>query len=801
MKSKFTGKSEECIREAIKTAERMGHNYVGTEHIILALAKDELSAPAIVLSTYDITYEQILQEVRRHSGVGSKSVLTPESLTPKCKELLNIAQKMAQKTEQELCTPEHILLAMLSDEDSVATRLLIRLGIDLASARSETKSLIEIVHKRKPVKYEKNRTSMLKQYAKNLNEFAIEGADNKLIGRESEIDKLGRILSRKTKNNACLLGEAGVGKTAIVEGLAERIALGCVPEHLRDKQIYALDLGAIIAGTKYRGDFEERIKAILTEASIDKDVILFIDELHTIVGAGGAEGALDASNILKPMLARNDLQLIGATTLAEYHRFIEKDSALERRFHTIYVKEPNESECEDILRGLRSDYENFHGVKVEDSAIHAAVKLSTRYIHDRKLPDKALDLLDEACAKVNIEVVSDNRNILNLSEKIRQISNDKERAIQIADFDLAISLKELEVVYASELDRKREIAKACATVRAKDIEMIISESVGVPISDISNISDPIRLASKLKSSVLGQDCAIDALSEAVSRCYAGLSKDNRPLGVFLFVGESGIGKTELAKQLAYELFHDNTSFIKLDMSEYSEPNAVSKLIGAPPGYVGYERGGALTEKVRRRPYSIVVFDEIEKAHPDIISLLLQITDEGALTDSDGRLVDFRNTYVILTTNAGYSDGLRGGVGFLNEENRKSGLERYFKPELLARIGEIIHFSPLTDEVLREIATKAIKDLSFRLRSVRKIDLKYEDCVIDHTISVTGKGRSGARVINQAVEKEIEGPIAKMIVSREIADGDNVDVCVQDEKLVFKVEKSTTETFKPDVLVK
>ena len=801
MKSKFTGKSEECIREAIKTAERMGHNYVGTEHILLALIKDELSAPAIVLSAYDITYERLLEEVRRHSGVAIKSVLNSESFTPKCKEMLNIAQKAAQKTEAELCTPEHILLTMLSGKDTVATKLLVRFGVDLDLARDETKNLIEILHKRKPAKDDKIRTSILKQYAKNLTEFAVDGVNNKLVGRELEIDKLGRILSRRTKNNACLLGEAGVGKTAIVEGLAERIVLGRVPEHLRDKQIYSLDLGLIIAGTKYRGDFEERIKGILAEARDNKNIILFIDELHTIVGAGGAEGALDASNILKPMLARNELQLIGATTPSEYHRFIESDSALERRFHTVYVKEPSEQECEAILRGLRSDYENFHGIKVEDSAISAAVKMSVRYIHDRNLPDKALDLLDEACAKVNIELMSGDKNISNLREKIRQISNDKECAVKRADFDLAISLKELETVYAGELDRKRDMAKACATVTSKDIEVIISESIGIPVGDISNIKDPLRLANKLKSHVLGQDAAINALVEAVCSSYAGISKDNRPLGVFLFAGESGMGKTELAKQLAYELFRDNISFIKLDMSEYSEPNAVAKLIGAPPGYIGYEKGGALTEKVRRRPYSIVLFDEIEKAHPDVISLLLQITDEGILTDSDGRSVNFKNTYIILTTNAGYCDRIKGAVGFLNGENGKNDLDEYFKPELLSRIGEIILFSPLSREVLREITIKALKDLSHRLASSRNIILKWDDDAINRIIGESGLVRSGARGINQAVDKQVENPIAKMIVSGKIEDGDQVNIKICDNEIVFKIEKSTNTVLKPDALVK
>lgn len=801
MKSKFTGKSEECIREAIKTAERLGHNYVGTEHLLLSLAKDELSGPSIILSSYDITYDRVLSEIRRHIGVATKSTLGLDSITPKCKKVLDAAQKTAQKASAELCAPEHILLALLCEEDSVATKLLVRLGVDLNSVRGETKNFTEILYKRKPTKEDKTRTSMLKQYSKNLTEIAAEGSGNRLIGREIEIEKLGRILSRKTKNNACLIGDAGVGKTAIVEGLAERITNSHVPNHLRDKQIYALDLGLIVAGTKYRGDFEERIKTILTEAASDDNVILFIDELHTIVGAGGAEGALDASNILKPMLARNELQLIGATTPTEYHKFIENDSALERRFHTVYVKEPGEAECVNILLGVRGDYEKFHGIKVDDSAVYAAVNLSVRYMHDRKLPDKAIDLLDEACAKVNIEALTDDKNIANLQEKIRQITNDKQEAVRSSDFDLAISLKELETVYTSELDRKREIARANATVTSGDVEAIISEAVGVPLSDISDINDPVRLANKLKSCILGQEAAINALVEAVSRSYAGISNDKRPLGVFLFAGESGTGKTELAKQLANELFYSSGSFIRLDMSEYSESNAVAKLIGAPPGYVGYEKGGALTEKVRRHPYSVVLFDEIEKAHSDVIALLLQIIDEGILADSDGRSVNFRNTYVILTTNAGCCGGARSGAGFLGEENSIAGFNEYFKPEMLARIDEIILFSRLSSGILKEIAVKALNELSQRLKNNRKIDLKWEDSIISFIIGEKGVGKLGARAINQTVAKRVENPIAKMIVYREIGDGDCVNAGVCGGEIVFKIEKSTAESLSLDVLAK
>ena len=782
MKSKFTGRSEECIREAIRTAERMGHNYVGTEHLLMALIKDELSSTAIILSSYGISYERVMEEVRRHAGVGAKSTLDIDDITPKCKKVLDAAQKTARKFAAELCAPEHILVDLLNEEDSVASRLLARMGVDVDAARLEAKDFAEIMHKRKPVKDQKARGSMLKQYAKNLTEIAAEGKGERLIGRHLEIEKLGRILSRKTKNNACLIGEAGVGKTAIVEGLAERIASSKVPEHLRDKVIYSLDLGSVVAGTKYRGDFEERIKSILAEAA-DKNIILFIDELHTIVGAGGAEGALDASNILKPMLARSELQVIGATTPTEYHKYIETDSALERRFHTLYVEEPDEVECKRVLMGLKSGYERFHGIRVDDGAIDAAVELSLRYIHDRRLPDKAIDLLDEACAKVNIERISNDKNLVNLKEKIKQISNDKEDAVKCSDFDLAISLKELEEIYSDELEKKRDLIRAQTVVTKREIEEIIAESIGVPLSDVISGCDPVRLADKLKSHVYGQDAAIDSLADAVARSYAGISRETRPLGVFMFAGTSGTGKTELAKQLASELFHDSASFIRLDMSEFTEANAVTKLIGAPPGYVGYEKGGALTEKVRRHPYSLILFDEIEKSHEDVMALLLQITDDGFLTDSDGRRVSFRNTYVILTTNADLSAN-RFGAGFLSADKKEAKLENYFKPELISRMDEIILFSPLSENTLSKIAEKNLRDLAERLYKNKRINLEYSSDVVERICCEEFVAKSGARSINHAVIRMIENPIAEMIVKGDLEAGDTITVTLNGEKYDF-----------------
>ena len=798
MKSKFTGKSEELIKEAVRIAGEMGHSYVGSEHLLMAFLKDETSGSAIILNSYGISYERAFDEIRRSSGGGRKTSLDANDITPKCRKILDLGQKNAIKCGLDLCGPEHIFLALLSEGDSLALKMLTRMGVDIDGARAEAKGFADCFGKSKTSKDADKLRSPLRQYAKNLNESSKEHSDERLIGREREIEKLGRILSRKSKNNACLIGEAGVGKTAIVEGLAMKIALGDVPEHLIGKIIYSLDLGSIVAGTKYRGDFEERVKSILNEAASNKNIILFIDELHTIVGAGGAEGALDASNILKPMLARSEIQLIGATTPGEYHKFIETDSALERRFHTVMVEEPDEREAKIILRGIRAGYEKFHGVRIEQDAIDAAVELSSRYIYDRRLPDKAIDLLDEACAKVNIEATGEDANTLNLRKKIRQISQDAEVAVKKSEFDLALSLKDLEKIYRGELEKSKDSMRSSLAVTRQDIEEVVSDSTGIPVSDMRTSLTPTTLSARLEKSIYGQDDAIRALVQAVSRSYAGISKETRPLGVFLFVGPTGTGKTALSKLLAEVLFYNSASFIRLDMSEYSEGNAVAKLIGAPPGYVGYEKGGALTEKIRRHPYSVVLFDEVEKANEEVLSLLLQITDDGFLTDSDGRRVSFRNAYIILTSNAGFG-GSNSEAGFVSKGSKSADLSLYFKAELLARLDEIIYFAPLSDKTLKEIAEKELRDLSYRLERGRGISLCYTDAVVAMITHSSGVKSKGARAINHVVTRMVENPIAEMLIRGEHRGSDIITVDVQNG--VFSFSTSTSERKLCDEVVK
>lgn len=793
MSNNFTGKAEAALNQAVSLAEELGHTYIGTEHVLLAIVEDETSCAAILMKRHKLSRDMIAAAVREYSGIGNVTRLTSKDTTPKCRRLLENSYKICKKYGSDKIGTEHLLLAILDEKECVASKILTKIEADTQGIKESVISFLRSSQRgviyAEPVN-DANIQNLLK-YGKNITALAERGELDPVIGRERETERVIRILSRRSKNNPCLIGEAGVGKTAIIEGLAARIAEGRVPSCLQGKIIVTLDLTSMVAGAKYRGDFEERIKCIMNEATKNKSVILFIDEIHTIVGAGSAEGAIDAANIMKPELSRGDIQLIGATTLAEYHKYIEKDSALERRFQPILVEEPDIEKTVEILKGLKPRYEAHHNVKIGDDAIIAAARLSERYIQDRFLPDKAIDVLDEACALTNATIISESKSTEETREKLRQIALDRKNAINKRDYELAINLRELEKLYNDELNaelNKTSFGKEGLTVGESDVIRVISEITGINLSHTKSI-DKLMIKERLCKIVLGQDEAIGCLSEAVIRSFAGINAPDRPRGVFLFLGESGVGKTELARALATELFHTEDSLIRYDMSEYAESYTISKLIGSAPGYVGYDEQNYALERLRKHPYSVVLLDEIEKAHPDVLSLFLQIFDSGILTDATGRKINFRNTYIIMTSNIG-ADKFKssGGVGFFTSNTKESiqqKLKGYFKDEFINRIDEILLFSPLEHSALKEIAKIKISDLVKRL-SINGISIETDDDVFEYLAKCASNSKGfGARPLNRLIISEIENKLADMIVSDKLIYGDCIKIVLQNDSILLR----------------
>lgn len=793
----FTTKANEALNQAISSAENLGHTYVGSEHLLLGLLKIGGGFAAALLNKSGITAEGVEELIRAQIGCGTPTKLSPDYFTPRAKRAVENAMASCANNGKKYVGTEHLLLGILSDGDNYAIRFLSELGADAAALTRETLKASGIdgySGESKPQTYQKpqdDKVPTLSKYGRELTAEAKKGKLDPVIGREKEIERVIQILCRRTKNNPCLIGEPGVGKTAIAEGLAQKIADGDVPEILENKRVFALDLTGMVAGTKYRGDFEERIKTAIDEVINAGNIILFIDEVHTIVGAGSAEGSTDAANILKPSLARGEFQLIGATTISEYRKNIEKDPALERRFQPVNVSEPTEEDTVLILKGLKDKYEAHHKVKITDGAIEAAVKLSSRYISDRFLPDKAIDLIDEASSRVRLNVCAAPPELKALEEKIANAEAEKNEAVNSQEFEHAAALRDNEKKLKEEYRELKEkwrdkSGRINGEVTAENIAETVSSWTGIPVSQLTREESErlLHLEDELHASVIGQDEAVTAVSKAIRRGRVGLKDPKRPIGSFIFCGPTGVGKTELCKALAKAMFGSENMMIRLDMSEYMEKHTVSRLVGSPPGYVGFEEGGQLTEKVRRNPYSVVLFDEIEKAHPDVFNVLLQILEDGILTDSQGRRVDFKNTVIIMTSNVGarlitekrVAFGFTESGGDSENKNIKElvtgELKNTFRPEFLNRVDDIIVFSKLDRGQIAQIAVKLLNELAGRLAALG-ITLKWDDSAV---YALADKGFDpiyGARPLRREIQNSIEDGLSEKILDSSVKKGDTV----------------------------
>ena len=817
--NKFTPRAEEALRLSQEAAEELGHGYVGSEHLLLGLIREEEGIAHRVLSEFGVTDEMVCSVLQRSVGHGVSGAAPSQGLTPRAKSVVELAVSEASRMGSGYIGTEHLLMGLLREGGNMGLRILRTIGVDPNKMYSAVlKKLNDASAKAVPSggsaaarDGDKKVGKALAEFTRDLTEAARSGKLDPVIGREKEIQRVIQILSRRTKNNPVLIGEPGVGKTAIAEGLAERIASGDVPEELLDKRVLSLDLSGMVAGTKYRGEFEERIKNTLDEVKKDGNIILFIDELHTIVGAGSAEGAVDAANIIKPALGRGEIRVIGATTLNEYRKYIEKDAALERRFQPVTVGEPTPEATLEILKGLRDKYEAHHKLSITDEALEAAVQLSKRYIGDRFLPDKAIDLMDEAASQVRMDAESSSPDLKALEEKISTLHREKAEAIAAQDYEKAAQLRDIEKNYQDQVDIEREnwrkqMAQNRGSVTADDVAKVVAGWTGIPVTRLTEDESMrlLKLEEKLHQRVVGQDDAVAAVAKAIRRSRVGLKDPKRPIGSFLFLGPTGVGKTELCKTLAEAMFGDENAMVRIDMSEYMEKHTVSRLIGSPPGYVGHEEGGQLTEKVRRKPYSVVLFDEIEKAHEDVWNILLQILEDGIVTDSQGRKVDFKNNIIVMTSNVGAknitADAARLGFDGSEKGEKESeevrfdrirdavmaDLKRTFRPEFLNRIDEIIVFRQLTEENIRQIARRML-DVTGARMAQQGITLAADDDAVAELARDGFDPQYGARPLRRAIQSMVEDAVAEKMLEGELKSGDTAHVRLKDGKVVIESE--------------